>query len=62
METSPYRLQAILQNELVAAKARLEEELIPIRQMVESLQKQVEEIRPSMVFSEEFLSAYSRLD
>ncbi len=56
------KIQAILQNELVAAKTRLEKELIPIRQMVESLQKQVEEIRPSMVFSEEFLSAYSRLD
>jgi hypothetical protein len=56
------KIQTILQDELEAAKARLEEELIPLKQMVKALEKQVEEIRPSIVFSKEFLSAYTRLD
>ena len=30
--------------------------------MVKALEKQAEEVRPSVVFSEEFLSAYTRLD
>lgn len=33
------KIQAILQDELEAAKARLEEELMPIKQMVEDLEK-----------------------
>lgn len=56
------KIQAILQDELEAAKARLEEELMPIKQMVEDLEKKAEEIHPSIVFSKEFLSAYTRLD
>ena len=56
------KIQAILQDELEAAKARLEEELMPIKQMVEDLEKQAEEIHPSIVFSKEFLSAFTRLD
>ncbi|MDU6263682.1 MAG: DUF2326 domain-containing protein [Anaerocolumna aminovalerica] len=56
------KIQTILQDELEAAKARLEEELIPLKQMVKALEMQVEEIRPSIVFSKEFLSAYTRLD
>lgn len=56
------KIQTILQDEFEAAKARLKAELIPLKQMVEELQKQAEEIRPSMAFSKEFLSAYTRLD
>ncbi|KGP75459.1 chromosome partitioning protein ParA [Desulfosporosinus sp. Tol-M] len=56
------KIQTILQDELEAAKSRLKEELIPLKQMVDRLQKQAEEIRPSMAFSQEFLSAYTQLD
>ena len=56
------KIQTILQDELEAAMARLKEELIPLKQMVDKLQKLAEEIRPSMAFSQEFLSAYTRLD
>ena len=56
------KIQTILQDEFEAAKARLIEELVPLKQTVEELQKQAEEIRPSMAFSKEFLSAYTQLD
>jgi len=56
------KIQTILQDELEAAKTRLEEELTPLKQMVEYLEKQAEEIRPSIVFSKEFLAAYTHLD
>lgn len=56
------KIQTILQDEFEAAKARLKAELIPLKQAVEELQKQAEEIRPSMAFSKEFLSAYTQLD
>lgn len=55
------KIQTILQDELEAAKTRLKEELIPLKQMMNELQKMAEEIQPSMAFSKEFLSAYSRL-
>ena len=56
------KIQTILQDEFEAAKARLIAELVPLKQTVEELQKQAEEIRPSMAFSKEFLSAYTQLD
>lgn len=56
------KIQTILKEELETAKARLKEELIPLKQMVEKLQKLAEEIQPSMAFSKEFLSAYTQLD
>lgn len=56
------KIQTILQDEFEAAKARLIAELVPLKQTVEELQKQAEEIHPSMAFSKEFLSAYTQLD
>ena len=56
------KIQTILQDELEAAKARLEEELKPLKQMIAYLEKQAEEIHPSIVFSKEFLAAYTHLD
>jgi len=56
------KIQAILQDELEAAKARLKEELIPLNHSVKKLQSMVEEIKPSMAFSKEFLDAYTRID
>lgn len=56
------KIQTLLHDELEAAKEKLKEELEPLKQMVHELQIQAEEIRPSMAFSQEFLSAYTRLD
>jgi hypothetical protein len=56
------KIQTILQDELEAAKAKLNEELMPLRELMHRLQIMVEEIQPSMAFSKEFLSAYTRLD
>lgn len=56
------KIQAILQDELEAAKVRLKEELIPLNHSVKKLQSMVEEIQPSMAFSKEFLDAYTRID
>ncbi|MGI6497524.1 MAG: DUF2326 domain-containing protein [Oscillospiraceae bacterium] len=56
------KIQTILQDELESTKARLEEELTPLKQMVEHLEKQAEKIHPSVAFSKEFLAAYTHLD
>lgn len=56
------KIQTILRDELETAKNRIEEELVPLKDVVKDLEKQAEEIRPSVVFSKEFLTAYTRLD
>lgn len=56
------KIQNILHDELKYAKTRLEEELKPLEQLLEALEKQAEETRPSMAFSKEFLDSYTQLD
>lgn len=56
------KIQTILENELTTAKSKIEEEIKPLQEAVETIQKQIEEIKPSMAFSQEFLSAYTQID
>ncbi len=56
------KIHTILQEELYEAKLKIEEELIPLKNEVDKIQKQIEEIKPSMAFSEEFLDAYTQID
>ncbi|MDY6368463.1 MAG: DUF2326 domain-containing protein [Fibrobacter sp.] len=56
------KIQAILRDELEAAKTEVERELPPLRNDVLQIQKQIESITPSMAYSKEFLTAYSRID
>lgn len=56
------KIQQILMNELVAAKASAEQAIEPLLLSVKNLQKQIEAVKPSMAFSQEFLYAYTQLD
>lgn len=56
------KIQTILKDELSEAKSKAEEEIKPLQELVESIQKQIEVIKPSMAFSQEFLSAYTQID
>lgn len=56
------KIQAILQDELEAAKDELQNELGPLEEQVEQIQRRIQEIQPSMAFSREFLDAYTTLD
>lgn len=56
------KIQHILKEELLEAKTEAEQEIIPLKTLVENLQKQIEEVKPSMAFSQEFLYAYTQLD
>ena len=56
------KIQAILEEELLEAKKDAEQAIKPLEEVVESLQRQIEEIKPSMAFSHEFLDAYTQLD
>lgn len=56
------KIQEILAEELYEARAELESAIEPLNALVDQLQKQIEEIKPSMAFSQEFLYAYTQLD
>lgn len=56
------KIQKILEEELLEAKSIAEQEIQPLQSLVDSLQKQLEEVKPSMAFSQEFLYAYTQLD
>lgn len=56
------KIQHILAEELSEEKAKIEQEIIPLKALVENIQKQIEDIKPSMAFSQEFLYAYTQLD
>ena len=56
------KIQKILEEEWLDAKLKVEQELEPLEHTVEELQNQIETIKPSMAFSQEFLSAYTSLD
>lgn len=50
------KIQTILKDELPEDKFKVEEEIKPLQELAESIQK-IEEIKPSMPFRKEFLSA-----
>ncbi len=56
------KIQAILGKEFEEAKRKIEEEMKPLQENVDLLQQQINDIKPSMAFSQEFLSAYTALD
>lgn len=56
------KIQKILEEELMEAKEETLQEIAPLQALVDELQKQLEEIKPSMAFSQEFLYAYTQLD
>lgn len=56
------KIQKILEEEMLEAKLKAEQEIKPLQALVDELQKQLEEIKPSMAFSQEFLYAYTQLD
>lgn len=56
------KIQHILEDELKEARFAAEQAIKPMKEMVDTLQYQIEELRPSMAFSQEFLQAYTHLD
>lgn len=56
------KIQKILEEEMLEAKAETEQAIKPLKETVENLQNQIEKIKPSMAFSQEFLYAYTQLD
>lgn len=56
------KIQAILRKELQQQRAAIEEELVAIREHGEQLAKQIGEIKPSTLLSDEFLIAYTEID
>ena len=40
----------------------MEQELIPLQSQVDKIQNYIEQLKPSMAFSDEFLTAYTKLD
>ena len=56
------KIQKILEEEMQEAMLKVEQEIKPLQAQVDELQKQLEEIKPSMAFSQEFLYAYTQLD
>ena len=56
------KIQKILEEELISAKEEAIKEITPLKDLVNQLQKQLEEIKPSMAFSQEFLYSYTQLD
>lgn len=56
------KIQQILDKELADAKKDIEQEIIPLKINVDSLQHKIDKIKPSMAFSQEFLYAYTQID
>lgn len=56
------KIQKILEEEMFEAKTETEQAIKPLKETVENLQNQIEKIKPSMAFSQEFLYAYTQLD
>ncbi len=56
------KIQKILEEELLDAKSKAEQEIKPFESLVDDLQQQIEAVNPSMAFSQEFLHAYTQLD
>lgn len=62
IEKFHHKIQSILKDELLETKKRMEQELIPLQSQVDIIQNYIEQLKPSMAFSDEFLTAYTKLD
>lgn len=62
IEKFHHKIQSILKDELLETKKRMEQELIPLQTQVDKIQDYIEQLKPSMAFSDEFLTAYTKLD
>ncbi len=62
IEEFHHKIQAILKDELLATKTKMKQELLPLQNKVDIIQARIEQIKPSMAFSDEFLTAYTKLD
>ena len=62
IEKFHHKIQSILKDELLETKERMEQELIPLQTQVDKIQDYIEQLKPSMAFSDEFLTAYTKLD
>lgn len=62
IEKFHHKIQSILKDELLETKKRMEQELIPLQAQVDKIQDYIEQLKPSMAFSDEFLTAYTKLD
>ncbi len=56
------KIQTILQDELKAEQEKIEEKIKPLKEEIERLQAEAENVRLSMAFSQEFLNTYAELD
>lgn len=50
------------EDELLETKRRMEQELLPLQNQVDKIQNYIEQLKPAMAFSDEFLTAYTKLD
>lgn len=62
IEKFHHKIQTILRDELLQSKKIMEHELIPLQKKVDNIQDSIEQLKPSMAFSDEFLTAYTKLD
>ncbi len=62
IEKFHHKIQSILKDELLETKRRMEQELLPLQNQVDKIQNYIERLKPSMAFSDEFLTAYTKLD
>lgn len=62
IEQFHHKIQSILKDELLETKKRMEQELIPLQKQVDDIQNHIDQLKPSMAFSDEFLTAYTKLD
>ncbi|WP_444707331.1 DUF2326 domain-containing protein [Megasphaera elsdenii] len=62
IEKFHHKIQSILKDELLETKRRMEQELLPLQNQVDKIQNYIEQLKPSMAFSDEFLTAYTKLD
>ena len=62
IESFHSKIQGILQEELESAKQKITVELASLQEQEESIRNAMSEIRPSMTFTQEFLTAYSVLE
>lgn len=62
IEKFHHKIQSILRNEMLQTKVNMEQELYRIQAKVDKVQARIERLKPSMAFSDEFLTTYSKLD
>ena len=62
IEKYHHKIQSILRNDMLQTTVNMEQELYRIQAKVDKVQARIERLKPSMAFSDEFLTTYSKLD